>query len=132
MAREVGALTIGVVTRPFTFEGARRQSSAEAGIGKLKERVDTLIVIPNDRLLQIVDKRASLNESFAVADDVLRQGIQGIPETKRGQGQDEHAPQRRGQAVDQQLDEVADVIRHPGVNALGDDGDGEGGPVDGP
>ncbi|KAA3647068.1 MAG: cell division protein FtsZ [Chloroflexi bacterium] len=80
IAREVGALTIGVVTRPFTFEGARRQSSAEAGIGKLKEQVDTLIVIPNDRLLQIVDKRASLNESFAVADDVLRQGIQGISE----------------------------------------------------
>ena len=80
IAREVGALTIGVVTRPFTFEGARRQSAAEAGIGKLKEQVDTLIVIPNDRLLQIVDKRASLNESFAVADDVLRQGIQGISE----------------------------------------------------
>ncbi|MEK6256615.1 MAG: cell division protein FtsZ, partial [Chloroflexota bacterium] len=80
IARECGALTIGVVTRPFTFEGARRMKSAEAGIAKLKEQVDTLIVIPNDRLLQIVDKRSSLNDAFAIADDVLRQGIQGISE----------------------------------------------------
>jgi cell division protein FtsZ len=80
IAREVGALTIGVVTRPFTFEGARRAQTAETGITKLKEQVDTLIVIPNDRLLQIVDKRSSLNEAFSMADDVLRQGIQGISE----------------------------------------------------
>jgi len=80
IAKEVGALTIGVVTRPFTFEGSRRAASAEAGISKLKEHADTLIVIPNDRLLQIVDKRASLQEAFRVADDVLRQGIQGISE----------------------------------------------------
>lgn len=80
IAREVGALTIGVVTRPFTFEGARRLQTSEVGIAKLKEQADTLIVIPNDRLLQIVDKRASLNEAFLVADDVLRQGIQGISE----------------------------------------------------
>jgi len=80
IAKEVGALTIGVVTRPFTFEGNRRQQSSEAGIAKLKEHADTLIVIPNDRLLQIVDKRASLTEAFRVADDVLRQGIQGISE----------------------------------------------------
>jgi cell division protein FtsZ len=80
IAKEVGALTIGVVTRPFSFEGTRRQQSAEAGIEKLKEHADTLIVIPNDRLLQIVDKRASLTEAFRVADDVLRQGIQGISE----------------------------------------------------
>jgi cell division protein FtsZ len=80
IGREVGALTIGVVTRPFTFEGARRMQTAEAGISKLKEQVDTLIAIPNDRLLQIVDKRASLNDAFSVADDVLRQGIQGISE----------------------------------------------------
>jgi cell division protein FtsZ len=80
IAREIKALTIGVVTRPFTFEGARRQATAEAGISKLKEQVDTLIVIPNDRLLQIVDKRASLQDAFTVADDVLRQGIQGISE----------------------------------------------------
>jgi len=79
-ARELGALTIGVVTRPFTFEGARRIKSAEGGITQLKEQADTLIVIPNDRLLQIVDKRASLQDAFSVADDVLRQGIQGISE----------------------------------------------------
>ncbi|MBN1640566.1 MAG: cell division protein FtsZ [Anaerolineae bacterium] len=80
IAREVGALTIGVVTRPFTFEGSRRAQVAEEGIQQLKEQVDTLIVIPNDRLLQIVDKRASLQDAFRVADDVLRQGIQGISE----------------------------------------------------
>jgi cell division protein FtsZ len=80
IAKEVGALTIGVVTRPFTFEGARRMQSAETGMDNLKEHADTLIVIPNDRLLQIVDKRASLNDAFRMADDVLRQGIQGISE----------------------------------------------------
>jgi cell division protein FtsZ len=80
IAKEVGALTIGVVTRPFTFEGSRRAQSAEAGIAKLKEHADTLIVIPNDRLLQMVDKRASLQDAFGLADDVLRQGIQGISE----------------------------------------------------
>jgi len=80
IAKEVGALTIGVVTRPFTFEGAKRAKAAEDGIGKLKEHVDTLIVIPNDRLLQIADKRASLQQAFKLADDVLRQGIQGISE----------------------------------------------------
>jgi cell division protein FtsZ len=80
LAREINALTIGVVTRPFGFEGARRIQSAEIGIANLKEQADTLIVIPNDRLLQIVDKRASLQDAFRVADDVLRQGIQGISE----------------------------------------------------
>ena len=80
VAKELGALTIGVVTRPFTFEGSRRIQSAEAGIESLKSQVDTLIVIPNDRLLQIVDKRASLQDAFGMADDVLRQGIQGISE----------------------------------------------------
>ncbi|MDW8328160.1 MAG: cell division protein FtsZ [Anaerolineales bacterium] len=80
VAKECGALTIGVVTRPFTFEGSRRAAVAEAGINRLKDHVDTLIVIPNDRLLQIVDKRASLKDSFRMADDVLRQGIQGISE----------------------------------------------------
>ncbi len=79
-ARDMGALTIGVVTKPFTFEGAKRIQSAELGIEELKKQVDTLIVIPNDRLLQIVDKRASLQEAFRVADDVLRQGVQGISE----------------------------------------------------
>ena len=80
IAKELGALTIGVVTRPFTFEGNRRTQLAEAGIEALKTQVDTLIVIPNDRLLQIADKRASLQQAFSLADDVLRQGIQGISE----------------------------------------------------
>jgi len=80
IAKEIGALTIGVVTRPFTFEGAKRLQNAEQGIARLKEHADTLIVIPNDRLLQIVDRKATLQESFRTADDVLRQGIQGISE----------------------------------------------------
>ncbi len=80
IAKEVGALTIGVVTRPFTFEGARRSKAAEDGINGLKQHADTLIVIPNDRLLQMVDKRSSLQDAFRMADDVLRQGIQGISE----------------------------------------------------
>src|SRR5512136_624264 len=80
IGRELGALTIGVVTRPFAFEGSRRIQVAEAGIEKLKEQADTLIVIPNDRLLQIVDKRANLQDAFRYADDVLRQGVQGISE----------------------------------------------------
>lgn len=80
IAKEIGALTIGVVTRPFTFEGNQRAKAAEGGSAALKEHADTLIIIPNDRLLQIVDKRASLNDAFKVADDVLRQGIQGISE----------------------------------------------------
>ena len=80
IAKELGSLTIGVVTKPFTFEGHKRAQSAEAGIEALKSQVDTLIVIPNDRLLQIADKRASLQQAFSLADDVLRQGIQGISE----------------------------------------------------
>jgi cell division protein FtsZ len=80
LAKEAGALTIGVVTKPFTFEGSRRRRVADDGIKQLKESVDTLIVIPNDRLLQIVDKKASIQQAFHVADDVLRQGIQGISE----------------------------------------------------
>ena len=80
ISKEVGALTIGVVTRPFTFEGSKRMQSCETGMANLKDHADTLIVIPNDRLLQIMDKRASLSESFKMADEVLRQGIQGISE----------------------------------------------------
>lgn len=80
IAKEVGALTIGVVTRPFTFEGSRRIQAAESGISTLKDQADTLIVIPNDRLLQIVDKRSTMSQAFKVADDVLRQGVQGISE----------------------------------------------------
>ncbi len=80
ISKEVGALTIGVVTRPFTFEGGPRAKTATDGIACLKEHVDTLIVIPNDRLLELSDRRASLYESFKIADDVLLQGIQGISE----------------------------------------------------
>ncbi|MFC2037007.1 cell division protein FtsZ [Chloroflexota bacterium] len=80
IAKETGALTIGVVTKPFAFEGTKRADVASEGIEKLKDHVDTLIAIPNDRLLEIVDKRASIQEAFRVADDVLRQGIQGISE----------------------------------------------------
>ena len=78
ISRELGALTVGVVTKPFGFEGRKRMSQAEAGIEKLKEKVDTLVTIPNDKLLEIVDKKTSLLESLRVADDVLRQGVQGI------------------------------------------------------
>ena len=80
IAKESGALTIGVVTRPFTFEGSRRMQSAEEGINTFKEHADTLIAIPNDRLLQLADKRASLQTTFRMADEVLHQGIQGISE----------------------------------------------------
>ncbi len=78
IARECGALTVGVVTRPFTFEGRKRAQQAEAGIAALKEKVDTLIVIPNDRLLEIVDKKTPMIEAFREADNVLRQAVQGI------------------------------------------------------
>ncbi|MFC7442334.1 cell division protein FtsZ [Laceyella putida] len=78
IARELGALTVGVVTKPFTFEGKRRASQAEQGVASLKENVDTLIVIPNDRLLEIVDKNTPMLEAFREADNVLRQGVQGI------------------------------------------------------
>lgn len=80
LAKETGALTIGVVTKPFAFEGMRRRQVAEEGVSRLQEAVDTLIVIPNDRLLEMVDKKASLQAAFSLADDVLHQGIQGISE----------------------------------------------------
>ena len=80
VARELGALTIGVVTKPFSFEGAKRRQQAEEGVRDLQSKVDTLIVIPNDRLLQIGDENISIEEAFQMADDVLRQGIQGISE----------------------------------------------------
>jgi cell division protein FtsZ len=78
IARDLGALTVGVVTRPFTFEGKKRSGQASGGIGAMKEAVDTLIVIPNDRLLEIVDKSTPMLEAFREADNVLRQGVQGI------------------------------------------------------
>lgn len=78
IARELGILTVGVVTKPFIFEGKQRMINAERGISDLKSRVDTLVTIPNDRLLQVVEKRTSMLEAFKIADDVLRQGVQGI------------------------------------------------------
>ena len=78
IAREIGALTVGIVTKPFGFEGTRRREQAEIGIQALKDEVDTLIVVPNNRLLAVLDKQTSMVEAFRVADDVLRQGVQGI------------------------------------------------------
>ncbi|KKR21188.1 MAG: Cell division protein FtsZ [Candidatus Moranbacteria bacterium GW2011_GWA2_39_41] len=86
IAKELGALTVAVVTRPFTFEGAQRRSIADEALENLRERVDTLITIPNDKLLQIIDKKTTLINSFKIVDDVLRQGVQGISDliTKPG------------------------------------------------
>jgi len=78
LARELDTLTVGVVTRPFAFEGRRRAEQAERGIDSLRDRVDTLIVIENDRLLQVVEKKTSIVDAFRIADDILRQGVQGI------------------------------------------------------
>ena len=78
IAKELGILTVGVVTKPFGFEGKVRKMQAEKGLEDMKEKVDTLVTIPNDRLLQIVEKKASIMEAFRIADDVLRQGVQGI------------------------------------------------------
>jgi cell division protein FtsZ len=81
IAQDVGALTVGVVTKPFSFEGARRRTSAEEGIAALKDRVDALITIPNDQLLKIADQKMSMGDAFALADEVLHQGIEGISDT---------------------------------------------------
>lgn len=78
IAKEMGILTVGVVTKPFVFEGKQRMLKAEKGINELKDKVDTLVTIPNDRLLQVADKRTSMLDAFKIADDVLRQGVQGI------------------------------------------------------
>lgn len=81
IAKEMGILTVGVVTKPFTFEGRRRMLHAEKGIDDLKKKVDTLVTIPNDRLLQVVERKTSIVDAFRIADDVLRQGVQGISDT---------------------------------------------------
>ena len=78
LGQEIGALTVGVVTRPFAFEGRKRAEQAERGVDQLRDRVDTLIVIENDRLLQVVERQTSVVEAFRMADDILRQGVQGI------------------------------------------------------
>ena len=111
LAKESGALTIGVVTKPFTFEGARRKRIAEEGIKRLRESVDTLIVIPNDRLLQVVDKKATIQQAFLTADDVLRQGIQGISELITIPGPDQPGLRRRSRG-DERRRLGPDVHRH--------------------
>ena len=78
ISRELGALTVGVVTRPFTFEGQKRGDQAELGIRNLRDKVDTIIIIPNDRLLSVVERQTSIVDAFRMADDILRQGVQGI------------------------------------------------------
>ena len=78
ISKELGCLTVGVITKPFAFEGLRRKKVAEMGIEEMKDKVDTLITIPNDRLLQVIDKKTSLFDAFGIVDDVLRQGVQGI------------------------------------------------------
>lgn len=78
IAKELGALTLGVVTKPFTFEGQRRRRIAEEAIEEMREKVDALITVPNDRLLQVIDKKTTLFDAFSIVDDVLRQGVQGI------------------------------------------------------
>ncbi|PIZ45041.1 cell division protein FtsZ, partial [candidate division WWE3 bacterium CG_4_10_14_0_2_um_filter_41_14] len=80
IAKEAGALTVAVVTKPFSFEGAQRRSIAERGLDNLLDKVDTIITIPNDRLLQVIDKKTSLLDAFAIVDEVLKQGVQGISE----------------------------------------------------
>lgn len=78
MAKEMGVLTVGIATKPFTFEGKRRMTHAEQGINELRNSVDTLVTIPNDRLLQVIEKKTTMLDAFMIADDVLRQGVQGI------------------------------------------------------
>ena len=95
IARELGALTVGIVTRPFQFEGSRRRDQAEAGIAALAEEVDTLIVVPNNRLLSVLDRNTSMVEAFRVADDVLRQGVQGISDLVTLPGSDQPRLRRR-------------------------------------
>ena len=95
IARELGALTVGIVTKPFGFEGSRRAQAAEAGIDALADEVDTLIVVPNNKLLSVLDKQTSMMEAFRVADDVLRQGVQGISDLITLPGPDQPRLRRR-------------------------------------
>jgi len=80
-AKEMGILTVAVVTKPFTFEGHRRKNQADEGLENLKNKVDAIITIPNDRILSIIDKKTPVNDAFSIVDDVLRQGVQGISDT---------------------------------------------------
>ena len=123
-AKEMGILTIGVVTKPFTFEGKKRLGQAERGIESLKAKVDTLVVIPNDKLLQIIDRKTSMVEAFKMADDVLRQGVQGISGTGRATGEN-RAEDAAKQAIQSPLLETSIegargvIINITGGNDLG-------------
>jgi len=114
IARDLGALTVAVVTRPFAFEGTRRMRIAMDGIEKLRESVDTMIVIPNDRLLEVVSPKASMKEAFLAADDLLRQGIQGISDLITGTG-----------LINVDFNDVRTIMGNGGT-ALMSIGDGEG------
>jgi cell division protein FtsZ len=108
LARELGALTVGIVTKPFTFEGRKRSSQAEVGIDALANKVDALIIIPNDRLLQLVEKKTSILEAFKVADDVLRQGVQGITDLITRPG-----------LINLDFADVRTVMRNAGTSLMG-------------
>ena len=95
IARDMGILTIGVVSKPFLFEGRQRMRNAEAGIERLKAHVDTLVVVPNDRLLSVVTKGTTMTEAFRIADDTLRQGIQGISDLIAVPSHDQSGLRRR-------------------------------------
>ena len=95
VARELGALTVGIVTTPFRFEGTRRRNAAERGVEELRAACDTVIVIPNDRLLEVLDRSTSMVDAFKIADDVLRQGVQGIMRSDHDAGADQPRLRRR-------------------------------------
>ncbi len=111
IAKEMGILTIGIVTKPFTIEGRLRTRQAEAGIAELRENVDTLVIIPNDRLLMIADRKTSVKEAFQMADDILRQGIQGISEVIRFEGD--------GDSINLDFADVTTVMRDGGLAHMG-------------
>jgi cell division protein FtsZ len=108
IAREVGALTVGIVTKPFGFEGSQRRAQSDNGIAALAEEVDTLIVVPNNRLLSVLDKQTSMVEAFRVADDVLRQGVQGISDLVTLPG-----------LINLDFADVRTVMHHAGAALLG-------------
>ena len=95
IARELGALTVGIVTTPFRFEGTRRRTAADSGVEELRAACDTVIVIPNDRLLEVLDRTTSMVDAFRIADDVLRQGVQGICDLITMPGPDQPRLRRR-------------------------------------
>ncbi len=111
IAKEMGILTIGIVTKPFTIEGRIRTKQAEAGIAELRENVDTLVIIPNDRLLMIADKKTTVKDAFKMADDILRQGIQGISEVIRYEGD--------GDSINLDFADVTTVMRDGGLAHMG-------------